>query len=68
MSYSSYAPWFNYSNIRFEVLMAVKISVLVFWAVTPCGLVALKMEAGCFSEMFVPTYKSTWHYNPKGQH
>jgi hypothetical protein len=35
--------------MRFKVLTAVKISVLVFWVVTPCGLVvryqgsALKM-------------------------
>jgi hypothetical protein len=26
-------------NVRYEVLMVVKISLLVFWAVMPCGIV-----------------------------
>jgi hypothetical protein len=42
--------------MRFEVLTVVKLSMLVFWDVTPCGLVgrhqrfALKIEVVCFSE------------------
>jgi hypothetical protein len=28
----------------------------------------LKREAVCSSGTFVPTYKSTWHYNPEDQH
>jgi hypothetical protein len=51
----------------FEVLMAVKM-LLVFWVVTLCGLVDLKMEAVSSSETFVPTYKSTERYNPEDQH
>jgi hypothetical protein len=54
----------NHSNMRFEVLMVVKMSV--FCVVTPCGLVVgLKMEAVCSSKMLVTTYKSTWCYYPE---
>jgi hypothetical protein len=28
-----------FKNVRFEVLTAVKMSMLVFWVVTSCGLV-----------------------------
>jgi hypothetical protein len=55
--------------MRFEVLTGVKMSVLVFWVVTPCGLAstyqrfggtkcintALKMEAICSSETYLAT-------------
>jgi hypothetical protein len=54
------------NNLRFEVLTAVKMQMLVLWVVTPCGLVgkyqgfgaiycvhpAMKMEAVCSSETF----------------
>jgi hypothetical protein len=52
---------------RFQVLMAVKMSLLVFWIVMLCGLVgrnqhlenifsALKMESVCSSETLVSIY------------
>jgi hypothetical protein len=40
---------------------AVKMLMLVFWVVTPCGLV----DAVCFSQTSVSTYKSTRRYNPE---
>jgi hypothetical protein len=54
--------------MRFEVLTAVKMSMLVFCIVKPCALVGLKMKAVWFSEMLIFTYKSTWHYSPEDQH
>jgi hypothetical protein len=48
--------------MRFEVLTAVKMSMLVFSVVPP----ALKMEALCASETLV--YKFTRRYNPEYQH
>jgi hypothetical protein len=49
--------------------MVVKLSMLVFWVITPCGLVgcyhhfreiyALKVETVCFSKMLVSVYEST---------
>jgi hypothetical protein len=51
--------------MRFEVLTAVKISVLAFWVVMPCGL---KMEEACSCEMLVCSYKSTLLYNVEYQH
>jgi hypothetical protein len=56
------------SDVRFEVLTVVKMSMLVFWIVMLCGLEALKMERVCFSETLVSTYKSTWCYNPEDQY
>jgi hypothetical protein len=49
-------------RIRFKVLLAVKMSVAVFWIVTPCGL-----AGGCqhFGGTVIPTYKSTWRHNIK---
>jgi hypothetical protein len=38
--------------------------MLAFLDIMPCGLVALKMEAVCSSELLVPTYKSTRRYKP----
>jgi hypothetical protein len=52
--------------MRFEVLMAVEVLMLVFQVEMPCGLV--KMEAVCFCEMLVSTYKFTKHYHPEDQH
>jgi hypothetical protein len=78
------------SHMRSVVLTAVKMSMLVFWVVTPCGLVgryqrfrgtyclllqgflspssAPKMEALCFSETLVSTFKSTRRYYLEDQH
>jgi hypothetical protein len=60
--------------MELEVLTAVKSLMLIFWIVTPCGLLAdtnisaLKMEAVCSSETLVSIYKSTRCYYPKYQH
>jgi hypothetical protein len=40
-------------HLRFEVLTAVKMSVLVFWVVTPCELV------GRFWRNILPPYSAT---------
>jgi hypothetical protein len=65
--------------MRFDDLTAVKVSMLVCWVVTPCGIgrwvptfrknklspsSRLNMEAVCASETLVSTYKSTWRHNP----
>jgi hypothetical protein len=63
-------------TLRSEVLMAVKMLMVVFQVVTPCGLIdgyqclggTLKMEAIHSSEMFVTTYKAIWHHNPEDHH
>jgi hypothetical protein len=61
---------------------ALKMSMVVFWVVTLCGHVdgshlfgglyclhlQLQMEAVCFSELSVPTYKSIWCHNPEHHH
>jgi hypothetical protein len=39
--------------MRFDVLTAVKISMLVFWVVTPCGLVSTEEEYKIFPRQFV---------------
>jgi hypothetical protein len=63
-------------DLRCKVLTEVKLSVLFFWVLTPCGLLdsyqrfgesALKMEAVSFSETLVPTYKSTLRHKPEVQ-
>jgi hypothetical protein len=66
--------------MRFEVLTAVKMLMLVFWIVTPCGLVGRYQRFGgtyclhlqvfspkavCSSQTLVSTYKSTQHFNLK---
>jgi hypothetical protein len=63
--------------MKSEVLTAVKMSLLVFWVVTPCGLAgryqrfegsySLKMETMCSSETLVST-ESTRRYNPEDKH
>jgi hypothetical protein len=51
--------------LTFEVLTMMKISIVVFWVVTQCGLVdvyqclTLKMEAIRSSETLLTTYKTT---------
>jgi hypothetical protein len=54
-------------DVSFEVMMAVKMLMLVFWVTTPCVHLqgSLKMEAVCFPETLVCTYKSTRRYNPE---
>jgi hypothetical protein len=68
--------------VRSEVLVVVKMSVFVFWAVMLCGLVdrqniseehtafilALKIEGNMFLKMLVSAYKATQHYNPEDLH
>jgi hypothetical protein len=59
----------------FEVLTAEKMSIMVFWVVTPCVLVggyqrlalfALKKEAMRSSETLVTPYKTSRRHNPEG--
>jgi hypothetical protein len=54
--------WACIRYMKFEILAAAKMPMLVFWFVN------LKMEAVCSSEKLVSTYKSTRRYNPEGQH
>jgi hypothetical protein len=42
--------------------------MLMLLVVKLCGFVALNMEALCFSETLIPTYKSTRRYNPEDEH
>jgi hypothetical protein len=46
--------------MRFEVFMAVKIHIAVFWIMTPCSLVGGYQHIG---ETFVPIYQTMWCYN-----
>jgi hypothetical protein len=50
--------------MRFVVVTVVKLSMLVFWVVKPCGLVG---KFQFFSEMFAATFKFTWRYDPEDQ-
>jgi hypothetical protein len=45
------------SYVRFEVLTAVKMSVLFLWVVTPCGLIGRYQHFG-----------ETYYHNPEEQH
>jgi hypothetical protein len=62
---------------RFQVLLAMKISMLVFWKAVCFSKIFvtthsstrrynldLKMEVVCFFETLVSTYRSTWRHNP----
>jgi hypothetical protein len=59
----------KYSCVRFEVVTAAKMQMLIFWVLTPYGLVGrqlglgkyttLKMEEIFSFEMLVSTYKYT---------
>jgi hypothetical protein len=55
----------NYGDILFEVVVAAKMSMLVFWVVTYCLQFqgTMKMEAVYSSETSVSTNKSTLRYN-----
>jgi hypothetical protein len=44
------------SVLRVEVLMTVKMSIMVFWVMTPCGLVGVYH---CSSETVETTHKTT---------
>lgn len=64
-----------YKTTLFEVLTAVKKSMIFICFVTPCGLVcmsvptsALQMEAVYSCKTLVSTWQSTWRYNPEDQH
>jgi hypothetical protein len=67
--------------MKFDILTEVKMLILVFRVLMPCGLVGryqrfsktlifsgLKMEIVCFCKILVSTYKSTQHYNPEDQY
>jgi hypothetical protein len=49
-----------------EVLTAVKMSMLVFWVVTPCGLVGRHQRFHLQPRRYT-TYTSTRRYNPEDQ-
>jgi hypothetical protein len=49
----------KHAYLRFDVLTTVKMSIVVLWVVTPCGL------AGGFRGILVITYKITWRHNPQ---
>jgi len=56
--------------VRFDVLTAMKIQVVVSWDVTPCSYVlgyhfTLKMEAAYPSETLVSCHISTWCHTPE---
>jgi hypothetical protein len=48
--------------VRFEVLLAMKMLIAVFWVVMPCGLVG---DCQHFAGMFVITYKIIQCHNPE---
>jgi hypothetical protein len=68
--------------VGFEVLMAARMKMAVFWVVVPCSLVevyrfrgpcclhliALMMKAASTSETLVNIYQTTWCYNPEDSH
>jgi hypothetical protein len=59
--------------VRFEVILAVKMTITVFWDMIPCSLVnrdrqfsALHMEAVRSSETLVRMYQTTRLHIPEG--
>jgi hypothetical protein len=54
-----------YQHVRFEVLMGVNMSMVVFWVEIPC-----EHTGWCyhFGRMLVPTCISTWHHSPEDYH
>jgi hypothetical protein len=46
----------------------VTVKMAVFWAVAPCSLIALMMEAARTSETLVNFYQTTRLYNPEDSH
>jgi hypothetical protein len=52
-------------DIRFEVLTAVKMPMLVIWVLMQCGLVGgYHCFVGTYCLHLQHTYKSTWHHIP----
>jgi hypothetical protein len=51
--------------VIFEALKAVKMTLLSFWVLTPCGLAGRYQH---FGEILVSTYESIQHNNSKEQH
>lgn len=65
----------NIVSVRPEVLTAVKMSMLIFWVVPPCGLVSgqkrsstLKTETINYFETLVSTGEPTRRQNPQYHH
>jgi hypothetical protein len=54
--------------MRFEVHTTVKLLRLVFWVVTPCGIVGLNVEITYASKIQVSTYQSTRRCNTAERH
>jgi hypothetical protein len=73
----SWRPCPNLQQLNYVILLIIilrkenrlRVLMLIFWAVTPCGLVdryqrfRAEVEAVCFSETLVSTYKSTRRHN-----
>lgn len=55
------------SRLKCEVFTAMKLSIIVFWLLTLCGLVSgdPRVEAACSSKRLVPTWKCTRCHNPE---
>jgi hypothetical protein len=67
--------WWRGQIMKFKFLTAVKMSMLVFWVVTPFELVGRYQRfrgpedgAVCSSETLISAYKFTRRYNPEDQH
>jgi hypothetical protein len=56
------------NNVRFEVIMVVRMTMLFFRVLMPSPSSAQKMETVCFSKMLVSTYESKWRQNPEQQY
>jgi hypothetical protein len=59
--------------VRSEVFTAVRMLMLLFWALAPCRLFrakasVMKMETVCFSETLASTDESARRQNPEEHH
>jgi len=52
-------------NVRFEVFMAMKIQVGVFWVVTPCSDVVGQWRQHGPLQTLVSYHNTTRHHNPE---